>query len=210
MRSLDLRFWETSILGRYHLGRQEPLGPPSVLKIPKDLTRPPGSATKENEGQKRRPELSMETTAFPEQVGNLQKREDAVPVCGIGAIIYKSIPLWLTCGLAPQDRVLLGSLQLVLQTPNPICEIKNIDLTRCMPQRQAGTEDKVNSADQEQPSVSEMWIAEQWGLVLMADGKVRWPSLKQMGAGAVPSSAVTTQKAFPSPSLSSLIQGISL
>lgn len=78
-------------MGRYHLGLQEPLRPPSVLKIPKDLARPPGSAMEESayhyEGQKRWLELSIETTAFPEQVGNLQKREDAVPPCGIGANI---------------------------------------------------------------------------------------------------------------------------
>lgn len=136
MRSLNLRFWETSILGKYHLGLQEPLRPPSVLKIPKDLARPPGSAMEESayhyEGQKRWLELSIETTAFPEQVGNLQKREDAVPPCGIGGQYLKVNSLVIDCRLVPQDRVLLGSLQLVLQTPNPVCEIENTDLTRCI------------------------------------------------------------------------------
>ena len=84
----------------YHLGLQEALRSPSILTIPKDLYRPPGSAMEECAyhygGQKRRLEPSIETAAFPEQVGNLQKREDTVPICGIGAIIYKSIPLWLT------------------------------------------------------------------------------------------------------------------
>lgn len=40
-----------------------------------------------------------------------------------------------------------------------------------MHQIQRGTEDKVNSRDQEYPSMFEKWLSEQWESVLMADGK---------------------------------------